>query len=56
VSSTELSSIFHVMPQAMNRLLTGLRAEGYLEPSRASGTGRGFYYRPTRNEDESEPG
>lgn len=56
VSSTELSSIFHVMPQAMNRLLTGLRAEGYLEPSRASGTGRGFYYRPTATDGESEPG
>lgn len=47
VSSTELSSIFHVAPQGVNRLLTRLRDEGYLEPSRASGTGRGFYYRPT---------
>lgn len=56
VSSTELGSLFHVKPQAMNRLLQSLRDEGYLEPSRASGTGRGFYYRPTAGDGDREPG
>lgn len=48
VSSTEVASILGVSPPALNRLLQGLRDDGLLEPSRASGTGRGFFYRPVR--------
>ncbi|MEJ5914504.1 ATP-binding protein [Pseudokineococcus sp. 1T1Z-3] len=47
ISSTELASILGVSPPAMNRLLQGLRDDRLLEPSRSSGTGRGFFYRPT---------
>lgn len=53
VSTTELGSIFGVKPQATNRLLHSLRDQDLLRPSRASGTGRGFYYRPVQSDSES---
>ena len=49
ISTTEASDLVGVSPALTGEILKQLVAEGELEPSSASGLGRGFHYRPVRS-------